>query len=99
MLLAGCSSATTVEVAEPSPTPTQSVDFSGLPAEFAGTGSFVAGVDIQPGLYEEESASGQCEWFLGVDGTLVGSAVSSTVVVADGETVELEGCSVMVKID
>ncbi len=92
LLLAGCASsppAAAPTVASSSPAP----DYTGLPDKFAGTGSFVAGVDIQPGTYLVVEKHDTCVWYLGVDGELVASGAND-VVVAAGETVEVSGCAV-----
>lgn len=90
LLFAGCSS----PAPEPSVVPSPTVDYSGLPAEFPGNGSFVAGVDIQPGTYLVVEEHASCEWFLGDEaGKLVASGANDVVVDA-GETVEVSGCAV-----
>lgn len=92
-LLAGCS-ASNVN-AEPTSTPTASADYSSLPSELPGTGSWVAGVDMQPGVYEQVPASPSCEWFLGDDaGKLLGSGDGQFVTVDAGQTLESSNCAV-----
>lgn len=92
LLLTGCTGSRAVELPPVESTP-PAVDYSGLPDTFAGNGSFVAGVDIQPGTYLVVEEQPTCEWYLGVDGKLTASGFND-VVVAAGETVEVSGCSV-----
>ena len=92
-LLAGCSASS--GNAQPSPTATPSADYSSLPAELPGTGTYVAGVDMQPGTYEQSPASPSCEWFIGDDqGKLISSGTGETVVVEVGQTLESSNCTV-----
>lgn len=96
LLLAGCSSTPATPVSEP-PVPVEE-DYSALAVEFAGTTSVVVGEDIQPGTYEEETPTGKCKWFKGVDGKLTNSGDGPLMVAQVGETIEVEGCSVVVRI-
>lgn len=92
-LFAGCSASS--GNAQPSATPTASTDYSSLPAELPGTGTYVAGVDMQPGTYEQSPASPSCEWFIGDGaGKLLSSGTGETVVVEVGQTLESSNCAV-----
>lgn len=90
LLLAGCASPAQQPEQTVDPTPE---DYSSLPTEFPGNGSFVGGEDIQPGTYLVVEEHESCEWFLGVDGKLIASGANDVVVDA-GETVEVSGCAV-----
>jgi hypothetical protein len=72
-------------------------NYSMLPAEF-GNGTFVAGVDVQPGTYLQLEQQPNCEWVTGVDGD-PGQSGSGDVVLDVGETIEAAGCSTFVKAD
>lgn len=98
LLLAGCAAPQQPPVPAETPLPSAEVDYSSLPVEIPGNGSFEVGVDLRPGTYEEESPTGQCEWFKGEDGNFTGSGDGPLMTAEAGETLEVEGCSVIVRI-
>jgi hypothetical protein len=91
VLLAGCSSAPS-EPVEPA---TPRVDYSNLPEQILGNGSYVAGVDFRPGLYAQEFRNETCEWYVGLDGELIKRGTTGGFSVDAGQTVELSGCSML----
>lgn len=73
-------------------------NYSSLPAEFGGNVTVTAGVDVQPGTYLVEAVLPSCEWVKGVDGDVVASG-QNDVVLDEGETVQVSGCSIFVRAD
>ena len=100
VLLAGCSTVSTAEpVVVPTPAEVPVADYSALPAEFGGNGSWVAGVDIKPGSYTTEFDHESCKWFLGDDGVLAWWGDSEFVTLDAGKTIEVQGCSMWVMVE
>jgi hypothetical protein len=89
VVLSGCASAPSGPI-EPA---TPRVDYSNLPERIPGHGSYVAGVDFRPGLYDQEFRNETCEWYVGDDGVVIKRGTTGAFSVATGQTVELYACS------
>lgn len=98
LLLTACASSQPAPVAAPTSSATAGVDYSSLPVEIPGNGSFEVGVDLQPGTWEEETPTGACKWYKGIDGELTNYGDGPLMVANAGETLEVEHCSVIVRI-
>lgn len=81
----------------PTPTPTAVEDYSSLPSELPGNGSWVAGESMQPGTWFADPAqTTTCEWYIGEGGKVLASGTGDSVVLEPGETLESHACAVWV---
>lgn len=99
LMLTGCAMSPRGTTAVPTETPsaTPSADYSSLPKELPGNGSWVAGESMQPGTwFADPEQTSTCEWFIGKDGKVLASGTGDSVVLEPGETLESSACAVWV---